>query len=90
MNALEHLLSRFLFDKENNCYTCDANLTVEEFEGVKRELAELRESLQSMLGWALYGEDCDPWYFSDDRAKGFKEDVEKARALAPHGTGSQS
>ena len=47
------------------------------------EVTALTEALESMLGWALYGEDCDPWYFSKDRAPDFTKDVEKARkALA--------
>lgn len=44
-------------------------------------LPELIEMLGKMLGWALYGEDCDPWYFTEDRIEGFHADVAQARRV---------
>lgn len=41
---------------------------------------KLVESLKAMLGWALYGEDCDYWYFTEDQAPGFEQDIKTAKA----------
>jgi hypothetical protein len=48
-----------------------------------RTVTKLHDSLKTMLGWALYGEACDSFYFSEEQAPNFKVDVEMARdALA--------
>lgn len=42
------------------------------------ELQELREALANVIGWLGYAEECDPFYFSDEREPQFH--IDKARA----------
>lgn len=67
----------------------------EERDALKREIFEweckktewaraesaLLELLGVMYGWAKYGEESDPWYYSEEQAPGWKADSERVSKL---------
>jgi hypothetical protein len=43
--------------------------------------AELLNALKMMFGWAKYGEECDPWYFSEEQAPHYRADIAEAEEI---------
>ena len=50
-------------------------------EADQARIQELREALGNMIGWAKYGQESDPWYFSKEQAPTWEENMKRAEAL---------
>jgi hypothetical protein len=45
------------------------------------EVAALRRALNRMIGWAKYAESCDSFYFSEEQAPEWKQELAEAEAI---------
>lgn len=57
------------------------NKFLTEFAARQMLKTELVEALSSMISWAIYLDECDPWYASEDIQPGFDADLAKARLV---------
>ena len=54
---------------------------LDELERLRGERDSMLKSLKTMTGWALYAEECDSWYFSEEQAPGWQADKAQNKLL---------